>query len=663
MFHLILFFLWSNLRSEIGVEVEMSDGVPVIDELERIRDANPIEEVVQGYVELSRRGNVFKGLCPFHPDKNPSMDVNPERRTFRCWSCEVHGDVFTFVQKIEGVEFPEAKKILADRVGIEIKQWKRDPYQKQMEDENYLLLEKVATWFQKQLHSEVGIAARKYLTDRGFSESTIRNFRVGFAPAGWSHLLDEIKSQGGSDSAVLERAENLGLLKRKREGDGYYDGYRDRVIFPILEPRRGRVVGFGGRHLGSGPNPTGDTPAKYINSRESKIFSKKNLLYGLREGRNEIRLQRRAILCEGYTDVMMAHQSGFPIAVASLGTALTREHVTLLSRRIDQIDLLFDGDDAGQRAAIRSCELFLGTDLGVRVVILPEGLDPCEVLASEQGGQRFEQLLQSGEDPIEFLVKQTLIEFPGTDAAITQRRLKEISKRILSQFEGIALETAAGAVARVLGHTELSILGDHQRLQAERAEKSPSRSRFGQNSEHGGLESTGQSHKVEDFSSSDLLATEDAILVAMLRDPEQIELFLRICPPERWKHPLRRSLALRFQQLQQAPDPLHIQDDGEKSYLLRLQDRVFRENEWMNEDDRRDTEFDLAIQLLIGMLENLRKKIPQLTENLEKIIEINQAIQKLTEERDSFRNTSLLNQIINKFEGMGDALHPDPPKG
>ncbi|MEC9476066.1 MAG: DNA primase [Planctomycetota bacterium] len=638
----------------------MPEGIPAIDELERIRDANPIEDVVQGYVELSRRGNVFKGLCPFHADKNPSMDVNPERRTFRCWACEEHGDVFTFIQKIEGVEFPEAKKILADRAGIEIKEWKRNPQQKQQEDAEFLLLERVAAWYQKQLQSDAGTVAREYLTRRGFSELTIRKFRIGFAPPGWNNLLDELRSPGSGAAQVQELAENLGLLKRNREGDGYYDAYRDRVIFPILEHRRGKVVGFGGRHLGSAPTSSGEEPAKYINSRESTIFSKKKLLYGYREGRNEIRLHRKVILCEGYTDVMMAHQSGFPMAVASLGTALTREHVALLARRVDHVDLLFDGDEAGQRAAIRSCELFLGTDVGVRVVILSQGQDPCDLLASEQGGQRFEQLLQSGEDPVEFIVKQILIEHPGNDSAVARRRIGEISRRVLDRFEGIALETAAGAVARVLGHTELSILRDHQRLRSERQGPATQRrpgypvvEAGAQNRTPGAREDSAKAS-----TGSDLIATEDAILVTMLRDPEQISLLLRICPPERWSHPVRRALAIRFQQLEAAPDPLHIQEDREKSYYLRLQERQLRENDWMSVDDRREVKFDLSIQLLVRWLENLRNQIPQQPGSLEDIVKINQAIQKLTEEPDSFRNPSLLSQIINTFEGMGNVLHP-----
>ena len=638
------------------------DGIPGQDELERIRDANPIEDVVQGYkIELVRRGNVFKGLCPFHPDKNPSMDVNPDRRTFRCWSCEAHGDVFSFVQMVEGVEFPEAKKILADRAGIEIKQWKPNPQLKQEEDQDLQLLERTATWFQKQLQSPAGTPAREYLAKRGFSDDSIRKFRIGFAPPGWNNLCDELGRMRDGVAGSLECAEKLGLVKQGQRADGYYDAYRDRVIFPIREQQRGKVVGFGGRHLASVPSSSGDDPPKYINSRESRIYSKKRHLYGFREGRKEINSEKRAILCEGYTDVIMAHQCGFPVTVASLGTALTLEHVSFLSKKVHRVDLLFDGDDAGQRAACRSCELFLGTKVEVRVVMLSQGQDPCDLLASDQGGQEFEQLLESGEDPIEFVIKQIHIEHPGKSAAATQRRMDEISSRILEKFEGTTLETAVGIVALATGHSESNISNDHHRFMSQRsARHSPVSSQPISEAEGGLPDPTDPSEGGAGVPVGDLTATEDALLVNMIRYPSQIELLLRISPPERWDHPIRRSLALRFKQLGGIPDPVHIEQEHEKNYFLRLQERVDREQEWLSENDRSEGEFDLARELLICWLIALRQKIPRQPPFLERIMEITQTIQELTENAISLQNPSILMEIINTFEGRGDDLPPAP---
>ncbi|MGE4618418.1 MAG: DNA primase [Planctomycetota bacterium] len=631
------------------------DGISGQDELERIRDGNPIEDVIQGYVELTRRGNVFKGLCPFHGDNNPSMDVNPDRRTFRCWSCDEHGDVFSFIQKIEQCEFVEAKQILADRAGIEIQQWRRDPIQEQEEDQDLQLLERTTNWFQKQLQAPGGAVAREYLASRGFSEDSIRKFRIGFAPPGWSQLFDELKRFEQESPGVLARAENLGLLNRKTkaEGDRVYDVYRDRVIFPIREARRGKVVGFGGRHLGSDPQATGEPPAKYYNSRESRVFSKKHLLYGYREGRKDISRSRRVILCEGYTDVIMAHQNGYPMAVATLGTALTQENVSFLARKVDSVDLLFDGDDAGQRAALRSSELFLGTEVGVRVVILDAEQDPCDLLVSEQGPQQFEQLLESGVDPIEFVVQQILLEYPGESTAVSQRRISEISRRVLDRFDGATLEVAARVVARLTGYSEPSILHDHQRLSATHSV--PRSARNDQQGE-GPLDEV----PAADLLTEDLTSTEDAILVQMVRYPSQVEVLLKICPPERWSHPIRRELALRIRQFGEIPDPVHIQDVREKSYFLRLVERVERENSGLSTADRFRGEFDLSLELLVRFLEQKRQKIPYLAINLEDIVSINEEIQKITEEPDSFKNSSLLLQIINKFVGRGEIAPSNP---
>ncbi|MDE0959478.1 MAG: DNA primase [Planctomycetota bacterium] len=619
-------------------------GISVTDELERIRDANPIEDVVPEYVDLVRRGNVFKGLCPFHPDQNPSMDVNPARQTFRCWSCEEHGDVFTFVQKIEGIEFPEAKQKLADRAGIEIQQFSRDPKREQQDQQYYDLLERAASWFQRQLHSEKGIAATEYLAGRGFTEQTIQKFRIGFAPDGWSHLDDDLALLGSDAMQVRQRACELGLLKEKSEGGRYYDAYRDRVIFPILDHRRGRVIGFGGRHLGSSPQRSGDPPPKYINSPESRVFSKKHILYGGREGRLEISRQRRVILCEGYTDVMMAHQSGFATAVASLGTAFTDEHVAVLKKLVHSVDLILDGDEAGQAAARRACERFMGTGLGVRVVILKEGVDPCELLLQEQGAQRFEQLLESGEDPIAFIVKQILKENPGTGAAVAQQVLEQVSMVILNPFDGqqVALESAARVVGGVTGYGELTILADHRRLRQQRsARRNPAAIQV----ENSAREEPQKRH------SRMLPDLEEALLVSIIRDPDQATLLLRLRPPAHWSKPLLRSLAIRIEQLKEVPDPVHLRDEAEKSLFLGLLERVATEEEYTPVDERTELRFNLAIDLVVDHLKGMIGRVGMEKLDTKAKISVNKAIQSIKQDRESHQNLSLLGQIINKFEG------------
>ncbi|MDE0958234.1 MAG: DNA primase [Planctomycetota bacterium] len=627
-------------------------GIPATDELERIRDANPIEDVVPEYVELIRRGNVFKGLCPFHPDQNPSMDVNPARQTFRCWSCEEHGDVFTFIQKIEGIDFPEAKQKLADRAGIEIQQFHRDPRREEQDQQDYDLLERAANWFQRQLQSEKGIAAREYLAGRGFTDETIQKFRIGFAPDGWSHLDDDLALLGSDSMRIRQRACELGLLKEKSEGGRYYDAYRDRVIFPILDHRRGRVIGFGGRHLGSSPDPSGGPPPKYINSPESRVFSKKHVLYGGREGRLEIGRQRRVILCEGYTDVMMAHQSGFATAVATLGTAFTDEHVALLKKLVHSVDLILDGDEAGQAAARRACERFMGTGLGVRVVILDEGVDPCELLHQEQGPHHFEQLLEKGEDPIAFIVQQILVENPGKGASAAQQVLEQVSRVVLEPFEGqsVALESAARIVGGVTGLGELTILADHHRLLQQRG---PRRA-LGARRTGSSVATTEVVGEPLERPTRGLPDLEEAILVSILRDPQQAALLLRLRPPVQWSNRWLRSLAIRIEQLKEIPDPVHLQDEAEKSIFLGLLERVAAEQEYTPVDERVELQFNLAIDLVVDHLKGMIGRIGEVKLDLKTKIDINKTIQSLKQDRESHHNLSLLGEIINKFEGGED---------
>ena len=609
-------------------------GIPIEDERERIRDANPIEDVVAEYVDLVRRGNVFKGLCPFHPDSNPSMDVNPQRQTYRCWSCGEHGDVYSFIQMIEGVEFPEAKQKLADRVGIEVHQFRSERGREQENEQDLRILDRAASWFQRQFQTETGSAARSYLQSRGFDDSTLARFRIGYAPPGWSHLNDDLGLLGDEAVDVRRRAFQLGLLKEK-DGGRYYDAFRDRIIFPILDYRRERVIGFGGRHLGSAELASGDAPPKYINSPESKVFSKKRVLYGRREGRLEISRERRVILCEGYTDVMMAHQCGFPTAVATLGTAFTDEHVVVLKRLVSHVDLILDGDEAGQMAAERACERFMGTGLEVRVVILDDGVDPCDLLLQEQGKQRFEGLLESGVDPIEFIVKQIQGRHPGQGASAAQQMMEEISRVVLDPYhdQQVALEAAAGQVARVIGVTEPMVLADHTRL---RQQRSPRRI---------------ASAISESTQKSRLPDEEEAILVAILRDPDQAELLLKLRPAEMWSDPLRRSLAIRIGQLGRNLDPVHIEDDEEKSLYLDLDARVDREDEITADDDREAVRYNTSLDLVRAFLTDMNGRTGPGKKDSQRTIDINKAIQSMDLDRESHQNPSLLLQIINTFEG------------
>jgi len=369
------------------------------DEKERVRQAVDIVDLVGSYLELRRAGRVFKALCPWHDDRNPSLQVNPDRQTYKCWVCGEGGDVFSFVQKYEGLSFPEALKLLAERAGVTLTprtgpkpSGPRDP----SEDKTVLL--DCMSWAEQVfhdclLHSPAAEAARHYLDDRGVSEPSLVRFRLGYAPDQWDFLL---KQAGAKFSPkILEKA---GLVVPRANQSGHYDRFKGRVLFPIRD-LRGRAIALGGRIL---PELAGANPAKYINSPESLLFSKSRTLYGLDLARVSIGQKKEVLITEGYLDCLMAQQFGLENTVAVLGTALTEEHLKLLQRVVQgvRIVLVLDGDAAGQKRTDDLLKLFFAHEIDLRVLTLPDELDPCEFLL-DFGAVAFQQLLDQAPDALE----------------------------------------------------------------------------------------------------------------------------------------------------------------------------------------------------------------------------------------------------------------------
>lgn len=339
------------------------------DTLQRIRERVSIVEVVSQYVSLKKAGRSHLGLCPFHSEKTPSFTVNDERGLFHCFGCGTGGTVFTFLMRLEKLEFPEAVEQLAKRAGVELPQ--REPTQVTTRREKlWELNARTAKFFQEQLGSQAGSEARSYLERRGLRPEIIKQYGLGFSPASGSALTAKVSQQSG----LRELAAELGLILRRDDGS-FYDRFRGRVMFPIRD-RRGNTIGFGGRTLGA------DQP-KYLNSSESPVFHKGEGLYGLSEARDAIRTSGRVVVVEGYMDVLQLVQHGIPYAVAVLGTALTeRQLLTLRPFGGDELRVFFffDGDQAGRKAAKRACvEAFKAcVDAGFwgRAAFLPEGADP-----------------------------------------------------------------------------------------------------------------------------------------------------------------------------------------------------------------------------------------------------------------------------------------------
>jgi DNA primase len=378
---------------------------------ERVRDATDIVDVVGSYIALRRGGKAMVGLCPWHDDSRPSFQVNPERQTFRCWVCDIGGDVFNFVMRMEKIEFREALEQLADRAGIQIPRGRGG-----LPADDKAALRRACGWAAERFHacldgSPEAAAAREYLAGRGLSAATIERFQLGFAPQAWDWLLRQAAATGINTADLVK----TGLAVEKQDHAGHYDRFRGRVIFPIRDPQ-GRCVAFGGRVLPGAPPDS----AKYINSPETPLFSKSSMLYGLDTARDAITKSRRAIVVEGYTDCLAARQAGIDDVVAVLGTALGERHAKLLRRYADRIVLVLDGDDAGRRRANEVLEVLLAEPIDVRIARLPAGVDPCEFIV-ERGREAFEALVESAGDPLDYRMEEALAGLApdaGDDAAL-----------------------------------------------------------------------------------------------------------------------------------------------------------------------------------------------------------------------------------------------------
>ncbi len=355
----------------------MSSGL-ASDAKDRVRQAIDIVDLVGDYLQLRREGRGYKALCPWHDDSKPSLQVNPERQTFRCWVCNIGGDVFSFVMQHDKVTFPEALQMLADRAGIPLTNSAGQGH-----DEKRLLYQAMA-WAEEQFHacllSPEGEAARNYLVDRHIEPENWNKYHLGYAPDRWDWLLERARGTRFGPKVL----ETVGLVGQRRSGQGYYDRFKGRVLFSIRDPQ-GRPVGVGGRVL---PGSTDVQAAKYVNSPETPLFSKSNLLYGLDHAKDTLAKGRTALVMEGYTDCLIAQQHGFGNALAVLGTALGERHIKLLRRFVDRIVLVLDGDEAGRKRTDQILELFVAEQMDLRILTLPDELDPCDFLLQRGAGLR-----------------------------------------------------------------------------------------------------------------------------------------------------------------------------------------------------------------------------------------------------------------------------------
>jgi DNA primase len=428
--------------------------------LEQIRAASDIVEVIGSYLPLKRAGANFVALCPFHKEKTPSFNVNPHRQIFHCFGCHKGGDVFAFVKEYENVDFPEAVRRLADRAKIPLAYEKSTGEQqaRHLKERLLQIQEQIAQRWQNALANEAsGQLARDYLARRGVSEEAVKLFRLGSAPDLWDDTVNWAKSKG-HELALVEQA---GLILRKQEGEGYYDRFRGRLMFPICD-EQGRVVGFSGRVL-SGEEKT----AKYVNSPETPIFTKSKVFFGLDKSKRAVLEAGYAIVCEGQLDLIACFMAGVQNVVAPQGTAFTADHARILRRYVEEVVLCFDADEAGQNAAIRSLDSLLASGLAVRVATMPAPHDPDSFIQAS-GAAAFKQLIEKAEGFFDYYLNRLCATNEVTTDKGRLAVLRAMAEAVHKTGNVVLLDTYAQKTALRLGVAPDAVRAEFRKLAARK---------------------------------------------------------------------------------------------------------------------------------------------------------------------------------------------------
>ncbi len=407
------------------------------DDPARVLDATDIVRLIGDVVQLKPKGREHVCLCPFHDDRNPSMYVVPNKQIFYCFVCGAGGNAFEFVKRYHNMNFREALEMLAERAGITLTPWQGKSQSTDTTETPGVDRADIAhanqqalTFFRGILnHKEHGTTARNIIENRGISSEMVETFLIGAAPDKFDGLEQWAKKKGHD----LSHFEAAGLLKCREDGS-HYDALRHRLIFPILD-QMGRAIAFGGRIL----NP--DDVPKYLNSPETPLFAKGSTLYGLWQARTALRDTRHAIVTEGYTDVIACHQAGICNVVASLGTALTQRHAQVLRRMVDRVTLLFDGDEAGQRAADRAADVFFAEPIDVRIAVIEDGNDPDDLLKGERGVEAFHALIEAADDATAFRITRLSQKLTANDHATGSMARTQIIEQEAIRLVELGLNT------------------------------------------------------------------------------------------------------------------------------------------------------------------------------------------------------------------------------
>lgn len=477
-----------------------------------------IADIVSGYVHLKRKGRNLVGLCPFHSEKTPSFNIYSESGSFYCFGCNAGGDVITFIRKIENLDYIEAVKFLAQRAGLEVPlDGKEDTLIKQ-KSRIYEANRAAARFYHEMLCAPCGASAIQYLRKRGLSEHTIRHFGLGYAPESRFALVDELKKKGYTDEELV--AANLAFFSRKQN---LVDRFAGRVMFPIID-LRGNVIAFGGRIL------TDEKP-KYLNTAETPVFQKNSNLFALNFAKKAGKEQ--LILAEGYMDVIALHQAGFESAVATLGTALTKEQVSIIARYAKEVIIAYDSDEAGQKATKRAISMFRNTGILIRVLNLPSGKDPDEFFRkfAEQGPARFKKLLEDSKNDIEYSLQKikSNVDIGSPDGKL--QYLMEAVKILAGLSNQIEKDIYASRLSDEVNVAKSSIMMQIDKLSRKKL-KSQKTQQFREIQKN----TAAYNDKINPEKSKNLRAAhaEEALIAYMLNNPATIAKIKDKLPPEKF---------------------------------------------------------------------------------------------------------------------------------
>lgn len=432
--------------------------------VEQVGAANDIVEIISQYVPLKRAGRHLKACCPFHQEKTPSFMVQPEKQMFHCFGCGAGGDVFTFLMRHENMTFPEALKSLAERAHITLPERRSGREDGGQKEKLYEVCQAAADFYHELLFKETGAAARAYLAKRRITEETLREFKLGWAPEEWRVLFDRLVLKKYPEALLKQAA----LIQQSAKGN-YYDTFRGRLMFPI-QNLQGKVIGFGGRLIADQEGP------KYLNSPETPIFFKRRELFGLNLAKKHIdREWPNLILVEGYMDFLALYQHGFRHTVATLGTSLGEDHVRLMKRFVEEVTVVYDGDKAGEAAALRGLEILLEGGMQVKLVSLPKGEDPDDFL-NKRGKEAFATLLKSAKDFFDYKLQALLARYPRQDALGLSKISREMFETLLKVKNTVMLSEYFKRLARALEVDEHSLRAEFSRLsKKDGVSKSPLR--------------------------------------------------------------------------------------------------------------------------------------------------------------------------------------------